>query len=65
MVWRTSGNCYIVLLDVGRSYELLTIYLNERLKDQGGAMMVEFTTENPISFNPFILEGELDIERKQ
>ena len=28
-------------------------------------MMVEFTTENPISFNPFILEGELDIERKQ
>ena len=60
-----SGNCHIVLLDVGRSYELLTIYLNERLKDKGGAMMVEFTTENPISFNPFILEGELDIERKQ
>jgi conjugation system TraG family ATPase len=60
-----SGNCHIVLLDVGRSYELLTIYLNVRLKDQGGAMMVEFTTENPISFNPFILEGELDIERKQ
>jgi conjugation system TraG family ATPase len=60
-----SGNCHIVLLDVGRSYELLTIYLKERLKDQGGAMMVEFTTETPISFNPFILEGELDIERKQ
>ena len=60
-----SGNCHIVLLDVGRSYELLTIYLNERLKEQGGAMMVEFTIENPISFNPFILEGELDIERKQ
>lgn len=60
-----SENCHIVLLDVGRSYELLTLYLNERLKDQGGAMMVEFTTENPISFNPFILEGELDIERKQ
>ena len=60
-----SGNCHIVLLDVGRSYELLTNYLNERLKEQGGAMMVEFTTENPISFNPFILEGELDIERKQ
>ena len=31
----------------------------------GGAMMVEFTTDDPISFNPFILEGELDIERKQ
>ncbi len=60
-----SENCHIVLLDVGRSYELLTHYLNERLKDQGGAMMVEFTTDNPISFNPFILEGELDIERKQ
>jgi len=60
-----SENCHIVLLDVGRSYELLTGYLNERLKAQGGAMMVEFTTENPISFNPFILEGELDIERKQ
>lgn len=60
-----SENCHIVLLDVGRSYELLTLYLNERLKAQGGAMMVEFTTENPISFNPFILEGELDIERKQ
>jgi len=60
-----SKNCHIVLLDVGRSYELLTYYLDERLKDQGGAMMVEFTTDNPISFNPFILEGELDIERKQ
>ena len=60
-----SENCHIVLLDVGRSYELLTHYLNERLKEQGGAMMVEFTTANPISFNPFILEGELDIERKQ
>ncbi|MDX9881883.1 MAG: TraG family conjugative transposon ATPase [Prolixibacteraceae bacterium] len=60
-----SENCHIVLLDVGRSYELLTHYLDERLKDQGGAMMVEFTTDNPISFNPFILEGELDIERKQ
>ena len=60
-----SGNCHIVLLDVGRSYELLTSYLNERLREQGGAMMVEFTTEHPISFNPFILEGELDIERKQ
>jgi conjugation system TraG family ATPase len=60
-----SENCHIVLLDVGRSYELLTRYLDERLKDQGGAMMVEFTTDNPISFNPFILEGELDIERKQ
>ncbi|WP_159517958.1 TraG family conjugative transposon ATPase [Sunxiuqinia indica] len=60
-----SENCHIVLLDVGRSYELLTLYLKERLKAQGGAMMVEFTTDNPISFNPFILEGELDIERKQ
>jgi len=60
-----SENCHIVLLDVGRSYELLTLYLNERLKDKGGAMMVEFTAETPISFNPFILEGELDIERKQ
>ena len=60
-----SENCHIVLLDVGRSYELLTHYLDERLKTQGGAMMVEFTTENPISFNPFILEGELDVERKQ
>jgi len=60
-----SENCHIVLLDVGRSYELLTGYLNERLKAQGGAMMIEFTTENPVSFNPFILDGELDIERKQ
>ena len=60
-----SENCHIVLLDVGRSYELLTGYLAERLKAQGGAMMIEFTTENPVSFNPFILEGELDIERKQ
>lgn len=60
-----SENCHIVLLDVGRSYELLTHYMDERLKAMGGAMMVEFTTDNPISFNPFILEGELDIERKQ
>jgi conjugation system TraG family ATPase len=60
-----SENCHIVLLDVGRSYELLTRYLDERLNALGGAMMVEFTTDNPISFNPFILEGEMDIERKQ
>ncbi len=60
-----SENCHIVLLDVGRSYELLTRYLDERLKAQGGAMMVEFTPENPISFNPFLVEGEPDLERKQ
>jgi conjugation system TraG family ATPase len=60
-----SGNCHIVLLDVGRSYGLLVRYLDERLKDQGGAMMVEFTTENPISFNPFVLAGEPDVERRQ
>ncbi|MBC2763977.1 MAG: TraG family conjugative transposon ATPase, partial [ANME-2 cluster archaeon] len=60
-----SENCHIVLLDVGRSYELLTRYLDERLKDRGGAMIVEFTTENPISFNPFVLTGEPDVERRQ
>lgn len=60
-----SGNCHVVLLDVGRSYEMLTRYLDESLKEQGGAMMVEFTTENPISFNPFVMEGELNVERKQ
>ncbi|MDQ2178573.1 TraG family conjugative transposon ATPase [Marinifilum sp. D714] len=60
-----SGNCHVVLLDVGRSYEMLTRYLNESLKEQGGAMMVEFTAENPISFNPFVMEGELNVERKQ
>lgn len=60
-----SENCHIVLLDVGRSYELLTRYLNERLKNQGGAMMIEFTEENPISFNPFVLTGEPDVERRQ
>lgn len=60
-----SGNCHIVLLDVGRSYEMLTRYLNESLKEHGGAMMVEFTTERPISFNPFVYEGELSVERKQ
>jgi conjugation system TraG family ATPase len=60
-----NGNCHIVLLDVGRSYEMLTRYLNESLKEQGGAMMVEFTTDQPISFNPFVIEGELNVERKQ
>lgn len=60
-----NGNCHIVLLDVGRSYEMLTRYLNESLKEQGGAMMVEFTTDQPISFNPFVIEGEPDVERKQ
>jgi len=60
-----SGNCHVVLLDVGRSYELLTQYLNERLKEQGGAMLVEFTSENPISFNPFVVSGEPDLERRQ
>ncbi|MCW0481372.1 TraG family conjugative transposon ATPase [Gaoshiqia sediminis] len=60
-----SENCHIVLLDVGRSYELLTRYLKERLKDRGGAMMVEFTEENPISFNPFMQEGEPDVEQRQ
>ncbi|WP_159523557.1 TraG family conjugative transposon ATPase [Sunxiuqinia indica] len=60
-----SGNCHIVLLDVGRSYELLTRYLDEKLKDQGGAMMVEFTPDRPISFNPFVLTGEPDVEQRQ
>ena len=60
-----NGNCHVVLLDVGRSYELLTRYLDERLKDQGGAKLVEFTTENPISFNPFVTDGEMDLERRQ
>ncbi|KOH45596.1 hypothetical protein NC99_15890 [Sunxiuqinia dokdonensis] len=60
-----SENCHVVLLDVGRSYELLTRYLDERLKERGGAMMVEFTSENPISFNPFVLTGSLDVERRQ
>jgi len=60
-----NGNCHVVLLDVGRSYELLTRYLDERLKDQGGARLVEFTSENPISFNPFVTDGEMDMERRQ
>jgi len=60
-----SENCHIVLLDVGRSYELLTRYLDERLKHLGGAMMVEFTPERPISFNPFVVSGEPDPERRQ
>jgi conjugation system TraG family ATPase len=60
-----NGNCHVVLLDVGRSYELLTRYLDEQLKDQGGAKLVEFTSENPISFNPFVTDGELDLERRQ
>ena len=60
-----SENCHVVLLDVGRSYELLTSYLNESLKEKGGAMLVEFKTDQPISFNPFVVEGELNLERKQ
>lgn len=60
-----NGNCHVVLLDVGRSYELLTRYLDERLKDQGGAKLIEFTAENPISFNPFVSDGEMDLERRQ
>lgn len=60
-----SENCHVVLLDVGRSYELLVRYLDERLKDRGGARMIEFTAKNPISFNPFVLTGELDVERIQ
>jgi conjugation system TraG family ATPase len=60
-----SENCHIVLLDVGRSYEILVRYLDERLKEKGGAMLVEFSEKNPISFNPFVVDGELDIERKQ
>lgn len=31
----------------------------------GGAILVEFTTDNPISFNPFVVSGELDLERRQ
>lgn len=60
-----SGNCHVVLLDVGRSYELLTRYLDERLKEEGGARLVEFTSKNPISFNPFVTDGEPDLERRQ
>ncbi len=60
-----SDNCHTVLLDVGRSYELLVKYLDEYLKDKGGAMHVEFTEETPISFNPFVLNNGLSTERKQ
>jgi conjugation system TraG family ATPase len=60
-----SGNCHIVLLDVGRSYEILTRYLDEKLKDKGGAKLVEFSETNPISFNPFVVDLEPDIEKKQ
>ncbi|WP_430811063.1 MULTISPECIES: TraG family conjugative transposon ATPase [unclassified Carboxylicivirga] len=60
-----SDNCHVVLLDVGRSYELLVHYLNDHLKDKGGAMHVEFTEETPISFNPFVLTDGLSTERKQ
>jgi conjugation system TraG family ATPase len=60
-----NGNTHVVLLDVGRSYELLTAYLGEQLKEKGGARLVEFTDENPISFNPFVSEGEPGMERRQ
>nr|WP_321411541.1 TraG family conjugative transposon ATPase [uncultured Carboxylicivirga sp.] len=60
-----SQNCHTVLLDVGRSYEMLVHYLDEQLRDQGGAMHVEFTDEHPISFNPFVLTDGLSTERKQ
>ncbi|MBS2101177.1 TraG family conjugative transposon ATPase [Carboxylicivirga linearis] len=60
-----SNNCHTVLLDVGRSYEMLVHYLDEQLKMQGGAMHIEFTEEHPISFNPFVLTDGLSTERKQ
>ena len=60
-----NDNCHVVLLDVGRSYEILTRYLDERLKERGGARLIEFTEDNPISFNPFVVEGEVDLERRQ
>jgi conjugation system TraG family ATPase len=60
-----SANCHVVLLDVGRSYELLVHYLKDTLKDRGGAMHVEFTEDTPISFNPFVLMDGLSTERKQ
>lgn len=61
-----SGNSHVVLLDVGRSYEILVRYLNEKLKDKGGAKLIEFSEESPISFNPFVVEsGMPDIEQRQ
>ncbi|WP_163321768.1 TraG family conjugative transposon ATPase [Draconibacterium mangrovi] len=60
-----NDNCHVVLLDVGRSYEILTRYLDERLQERGGARMIEFTEDNPISFNPFVVEGDADLEHRQ
>lgn len=60
-----NDNCHVVLLDVGRSYEILTRYLDQRLKERGGARMIEFTDDNPISFNPFVVEGQVDLEHRQ
>ena len=60
-----NDDCHVVLLDVGRSYEILTRYLDQRLKEKGGAKLIEFTEEHPISFNPFVVEGEADLERRQ
>jgi len=59
-----NDNCHVVLLDVGRSYEILTRYLDERLQESGGARMIEFTEYNPISFNPFLVEGDADLEHR-
>jgi len=60
-----NGDTHVVLLDVGRSYEMLTNYLDERLEEKGGARLVEFSAEHPISFNPFVSDGEPDLERRQ
>jgi len=50
-------NTHMVIVDVGHSYQ--------RLCEQRGGVYLTFTTEDPISFNPFyVSQGEITVEGK-
>ncbi|RPE13178.1 TraG family conjugative transposon ATPase [Chitinophaga lutea] len=48
---------HLIIIDVGHSYKGLC--------DMLGGYYYTYTEANPIRFNPFIIEGELDTEKKE
>lgn len=56
-------NSHVLIIDVGRSYEMLCNVINVNSKGKDG-LFITYETEKPLSFNPFYTEdGKYDIEK--
>lgn len=58
-------NAHVLLVDTGNSYLGLCEMINRKTHGEDGIYFT-YTTENPIAFNPFYVEGGVfDIEKKE